>query len=278
MLLYKYLGPDRADVLKARRIRFTQPGDLNDPTEFAPAIQAVASDEIVRDYTDQNLESFIEQELAKYGPLAQFIPQHLKKQVIKMAKEQVPIWFRATQAQLVPEVASRFRQVIDQHIGVLCLSEVANSELMWGHYTVNHAGFVIGFDSENEFFSRKRSKADEFGFLRKVEYRNQRPQVTLTNTNSHDWFQVKSDKWAYEREHRIAQVLKDANFRIEHGQFPICLFDFPISAVKQIILGLRASPSLKDEIKGISNGFPSVELLQVFQSPSEYDLMVKPLN
>src|SRR5947207_1139944 len=44
MILYKYLRPARVDVLKHRRIRFTQPGDFNDPFEFRPKIRELASD------------------------------------------------------------------------------------------------------------------------------------------------------------------------------------------------------------------------------------------
>ncbi len=37
MILYKYLKPERAlSVLRSKRIRFTQPGDFNDPFEFRP--------------------------------------------------------------------------------------------------------------------------------------------------------------------------------------------------------------------------------------------------
>ncbi len=35
-LLYKYVVPDRIDILTGRRIRFTQPFFLNDPFEFSP--------------------------------------------------------------------------------------------------------------------------------------------------------------------------------------------------------------------------------------------------
>jgi hypothetical protein len=42
MILYKYLHPDRIDVLTQKMVRFTQPGDFNDPFEFRPYIQSAA--------------------------------------------------------------------------------------------------------------------------------------------------------------------------------------------------------------------------------------------
>lgn len=37
-LLYKYVSPERIDVLREKRIRFTQPCFLNDPFEFRPGM------------------------------------------------------------------------------------------------------------------------------------------------------------------------------------------------------------------------------------------------
>ena len=37
-ILYKYIPPDLAIIVKNRLIRFTQPGDFNDPFEFLPAL------------------------------------------------------------------------------------------------------------------------------------------------------------------------------------------------------------------------------------------------
>jgi hypothetical protein len=69
MILYKYLAPVRSDVLRHRRIRFTQPGDFHDPFEFRPRIQSAASDDEVRAYVEEHFD----QELEKYGALARLV-------------------------------------------------------------------------------------------------------------------------------------------------------------------------------------------------------------
>ena len=53
---------------------------------------------------------------------------------------------------------------LNLNIGILCLSEVRDSILMWGHYTDSHQGFVIGFDSDQPFFSNRRSD-NAFGMI-----------------------------------------------------------------------------------------------------------------
>lgn len=73
MLLYKYLGPERIDVVSGKAIRFTQPSHFNDPFEFRPAIdqlfskqflddhiirQLVSSPEVFRDHVISHLRDF----------------------------------------------------------------------------------------------------------------------------------------------------------------------------------------------------------------------------
>jgi len=47
MILYKYCGPARLDVLQRERIRFTQPAALNDPFELRPYFDQIAPDDAI---------------------------------------------------------------------------------------------------------------------------------------------------------------------------------------------------------------------------------------
>src|SRR5437667_6790953 len=51
-----------------------------------------------------------------------------------------------------------FTEAMGSQIGILSLSEVPDSTLMWSHYGAQHHGFLIGFDSDHPFFNRRRSK------------------------------------------------------------------------------------------------------------------------
>jgi hypothetical protein len=273
VVLYKYLPPVRLDVLEKRRIRFTQPGDFNDPFECRPCIRAAVEQEDVREYVANNFDQLVDKELAQYPMLANLSGARLREVLIPL-KSRLPELFRLFEPQLLPKVSVAIDGALNEHIGVLCLSEVRDSVLMWGHYTDNHQGFVVGFDSNSAFFSRRRSAEDEFGFLRRVEYRRDRPMVALSDTSSPDWFQAKCAEWHYEKEWRIISPLFQADERIEGARYPVCLFGFPPDAVSEIIVGLRTSAVVSERIRSLATSFPRATLLQAGEEPSEYALTI----
>lgn len=77
MYLYKYLNPDRVDVLKQRRIRFTQPSALNDPFEFKPLFARIIDPTHVLDHFAANPIDITDTVEDGYGKL----PEDLKAQV-----------------------------------------------------------------------------------------------------------------------------------------------------------------------------------------------------
>ncbi len=273
MILYKYLQPARVDILKHRRIRFTQPGDFNDPFEFRPKIREVASDAEVQAYVEEHFEQLVEEELAKYGALVQSLPQAELRGLLTKQKAMLPALFRLLEPAAIQKLSPVIDGFLNLNVGLLCLSEVRDSILMWGHYTDNHQGFVVGFDSGHPFFSRRRSDQDEFGYLRRVEYSPQRPQVTLTDTSSPVWFSTKSEPWSYEKEWRIVRVLSEADHRIDLSPFPICLFEFAPDAVLEIIVGMRSPPSLVAEIRSLAAGLPRAQLFVACED-SGYGLLI----
>lgn len=274
MILYKYLQPARAnDILKHRRVRFTQPGDLNDPFEFRPKIREVASDANVQSYVEKNFDKLVDEELSKYGALGQFLPQADLRGLIGEQKAILPVLFRLLEPAAIQKLAPIIDGILNLNVGILCLSEVRDSLLMWGHYTDNHQGFVVGFDSDHPFFLKRRTDKDEFGFLRRVDYTSQRPQVTLSDTESQVWFSTKSQQWSYEKEWRIVRVLSEAEHQIDRSPFPICLFEFPPDAVREIIVGMRSSPFLVADIRALARSFPRAEVLLASEG-SEYGLLV----
>ena len=277
MILYKYLQPARVDLLKHRRIRFTQPGDFNDPFEFRPKIREVASDAEVQTYVEEHFEQLVEEELAKYGALVQFLPQADLRGLLTKQKAMLPALFRLLEPAAIQKLSPMIDGFLNQNVGLLCLSEVRDSILMWGHYTDNHQGFVVGFDSDHPFFSRRRSDKDEFGFLRRVDYSPRRPQVTLTDTTSPVWFSTKSEQWSYEKEWRIVRVLSEADHRIDRSPFPICLFEFAPDAVVEIIVGMRSPPSLVTEIRSLAASLPRAQLF-IASEASGYGLLINKIG
>jgi len=268
MVLYKYLPPARLDVIEKRTIRFTQPADFNDPFEFRPCIQSAASDAQVREYVEANFETLVDRELAQYG---QLVPAALRAQLPQL-KANLPALFRLSEPHVLAKVSPLIDEFLNRHVGVLCLSELKDSILMWGHYTENHQGLTVGFDADHPFFSRRRSDQDEFGFLRRVEYSRERPNIVLSDTSSREWFQTKCLDWAYEKEWRIVRLLSEADQRVDGSRLPACLFGFPEDAVMEIVIGLRAPEWLVEKVRSLKPCFPRATLLQAREDPSNYGL------
>lgn len=151
--------------------------------------------------------------------------------------------------------------------GVVCLSESRDNLLMWSHYANEHKGCVLGFtianpNTNNRFdkhykFFENYNDCEKMGFdgeFQHVEYRKQRRyghdffESTLTDTDYsedesvflREVLQVKSDEWAYEKEHRAILPLAEADkivvpielcenfnhFLIELKAYDFCEFDF----------------------------------------------------
>ncbi|MGB4117445.1 MAG: hypothetical protein WBK51_12965 [Polaromonas sp.] len=65
MSLYKYLHPDRTDVLRNQSIRFSSPAVLNDPFELKPHLAAIATATYAKAEFQRVLPSIIDEELAR---------------------------------------------------------------------------------------------------------------------------------------------------------------------------------------------------------------------
>jgi Protein of unknown function (DUF2971) len=278
MILYKYLHPDRLSVLRERKIRFTQPGDFNDPFEFRPRIESLMRDQQTREHVAANFDQLVDEELAQNGALLQSMPKETWKQLLLAQKPLLPALFSLLMPETLNRTSFSIDKVLNQSVGILCLSEMRDSLLMWGHYADNHRGLVIGFDSDHPFFYKKRNENDEFGYLRKVDYRRQRPSVVLSDTTSAIWFESKSEHWTYEQEWRIVRVLTEATQRIEREPFPICLFEFPCDSVKEIILGMRSSVSIIQETMLLARNFPGAKILKAQEHSTEYAVIMEPVT
>ncbi len=257
--LFKYLHPDRIDVLKNKAIRFSQPDAFNDPFEFKPVINSVCSNDYFQNYVDENLDCITKEELSN------MLPPHIRNLVSpELVKAFVKRYLQDNHESLgnvLKALGTHASQIIpkksNELIGVLSLTEKKDNLLMWSHYADSHRGYCIGFDSTHSFFNRKRSEKDEFYHLRKVKYLQDRPSKTMDEMDGIDMFLLKSDVWEYEQEWRICSVLSDANTILESSHVPpVCLFNFPSEVVKEVIIGANASNEFIENIANLINQDP----------------------
>ncbi|MGA3798149.1 DUF2971 domain-containing protein [Pseudomonas fluorescens] len=267
MRIFKYLHPDRIDVLEACRICVSSPLNLNDPFELKPPLRLFGSDELMLNEAMKFLPEMAAESYDKMPSEVQVLfsrDQFLEIiQTLLLSKEG---GLSDTINKLMPEIAKRFNTTTEQRMGILCLSETHDNLLMWAHYGCSHEGFVIEFDSEAAFFNQKRSEVDELRSLRPVIYSPIRPTLTFSEAKDMSALLTKSDHWSYEREWRMMLDLNDASAVISVGDKRFHLFDFHPQTIKSVIFGSRMSQAKKDEISKLITERSSLEHINCFQA------------
>lgn len=261
MSIYKYVTPERIDVVERARIRFSQVDALNDPFELRPIFKQLATREVWEkgvleavnferaifqiyeqapaDFTaTTSREEFLEEFKARIESGEIDIKSMVKDVIDEFIATDLPGLTRQAQEDLHRNLA--------ENVGILSLTSNPRSELMWSHYADSHRGMVLEFDEKSPFFNRRRSTKDEFYHLRKVEYLNpaERAVNLMTDLEGARVFCAKHSQWSYESEQRVLSPLKDMSF-IEVGDDRIYLEEFPKSALIGIILGCRSSDNLR---------------------------------
>jgi hypothetical protein len=254
------------DVLENLKIRYSQPGAFNDPFEVKPYISHISNDEQIETGIDQILD----EETRK---LYEELPSQIRsvfplEQVVSLVKQRRES-LRGQFSGLVNSFTPRLREIMEEKfnelLGILSLSESPTSLLMWSHYSQNHEGFLIGFDVSHSHFNEKRSEKDEFGYARKVEYRQKRPNAALTGMDAVEVFLVKAAEWAYEHEWRVLRPLPNATQRIETEGLPVCLFSFPPECVAEITIGARASAKDHSMLLSLASNLAGERNIRVYK-------------
>lgn len=212
--LFKYVTVDTLLHILSSGIRFTQPGAFNDPFELLPEI-CVPVDQA-------------EQQIAISFDIA-----------AKRRSPPVGEVGESSEDYNCCDITSRsILKELNLSIGILCLSRVGDSLLMWSHYADQYAGAVIEFDGNNGFFDGQID----------IEYRSHRPKKDISAYLSEGVpiplaeLCVKSDQWRYEDEVRVVRNLDHCEDTGKSCRgFPIYTQKVPQDCIKEIILGERTS-------------------------------------
>lgn len=274
MILYKYLSPERIDVLANCKFRYSQPGALNDPFEVKLSFGKLASDsEAINLFNEKfpvELEEFYKshpRELRRKLSFKEF--QKKSQYLIPAALAQ----YMKNLDELTPVVREQATQFMDENIGIFSLTQTSINKLMWSHYADSHKGFIIGFDVTHPYFNQKKSDVDEFGYLRKVEYRNNRPSLPMVEHEGTDVLLIKSREWEYEEEWRIIRPLREADEVRDFKPYSIYLFNFPTDTIREVILGCKMSGDKKNELIGlIKLKFDDVSIYQAELNVQDYNI------
>jgi hypothetical protein len=152
VIFYKYLPPERIDILQNRLIRFTQPNALNDPFEAKPHFYAFA--------TKEGFSSAFADTI-RQAPLiwehCRLVTQtNLGQRAFTDKVERDPDYADWLYKNVgLPDLLPKERKRVERWfniVGILSLSETADNLLMWAHYAEEHTGFVLMFDGSHKFF------------------------------------------------------------------------------------------------------------------------------
>ncbi len=272
MKIYKYFpppSPKYPHFISSLQIRFTQPVDLNDPYECNPHIDNYCDINFIASY----FRSLAQPEIDKIHTYSSNSKE--RKEKLKMLNKKVEKGIRKyrNNPKKIKELAEKsLKDVLNNNIGILSLSERRDSTAMWAHYTHKHKGLTVSFDSENDFFKQKESDKSDIGILKKVFYENSRISLDLQGLISHkekiskDIYYIKSKDWSYEEEWRILRDLACADKRIDGQPCPICLFNVPPSAILEVCLGMNMQKNDGTDILHSIQSNASLSHVKIFRA------------
>lgn len=223
LTLYKYrdwTNKFHRRLITHQEIYFSKPSEFNDP--FDGNIPVRWDLMTYEECFEKNLE-FLNTFLKNKDP-------KLVKNFAKKITDEKTHWHPEKLKKESPEQLRKW----DSIIGLLSLSKIEDNILMWSHYSLNHTGFVVGFDTEsliNDY---------DFDYLEPIKYQIQYPTISGkddTTQQFHKKFFYKSDLWQYENEWRLSKN------HIEKR-----LIKLKKETINKIIIGACADSKRTDEI------------------------------
>jgi hypothetical protein len=282
-MLYKYLRPERVDVLNSLEIRFTQPNALNDPFELRPRFELLIPEvEVLANYSATPVDfdpilrqaySILAEEqrsVLPYEAAASAFKSFMESDQGRSATSEGLLQFLRFNSQMATPLCESLYEALNRGVGILSLTEVPDELLMWAHYAESHRGILLGFDEKHAFFNRKRSDNDEFNFLRKVIYADLPPAPSALGVDGNALFITKGMKWSYEREWRMLAPLEDSSRSVEIAGDTVHLFALPPQALVSVVIGARASAELERSVLGAVRA--SADLAHISVSRAALDL------
>ena len=169
-----------------------------------------------------------------------------------------------------------------KRLGILSLAESPDNLLMWAHYCQDHTGFVIGFDARHPWFDEGRAYYIEpyvgkqhlgLDGLQPIEYADDLPNAGRNIPIGA--FVTKSKEWSYEQEVRKFRHLNEAS----HVTGSVHLFKFPKDLLREVILGCKAAPELRNQIRCLKQGsLPNLVLKEARRDRRSYSLRIVELD
>jgi hypothetical protein len=258
MSLYKYVPPERLDVLRNLRIRFTQPGAQNDPFEFRPLVSRFRRAEAARQQLSQQWNEQFPKAVGQLDPDTQFKLKEFMRKFPAAVAAVKEMRLDEADKQSDPAIGEEVFQELNRQVGILSLSEIPDSLLLWRRYASGQSGFVYEFDDKHPWFWARTEEKDDIHELRKVNYIDVPSSPSLSELVALEVLYSKRKYWEYEREWRIIRPLAEGS-----GREDIYLFEVPPAALTRVIVGSSASEDSIEELVRIITSNPGLAHLRV---------------
>lgn len=271
--LYKYC-PARLSFFENQMIRFTPPVELNDIYDCMVSISGLFPEnktwqeieDMIRTSTQQlpSYDAYIALERMRYFYHNRGNPS-VALEIVKANEE------LKTKSRYIAEAAYKINS-----FGVLCLSEVPDSNLMWAYYADKHQGYTLELDPAHDFFHKQRflySDLDPVQPVRYVETRLEMATMELPDNRLEILF-TKASCWQHEKEWRMILGSIDSLPLVNglKGLVPI-----PNELIKSITLGANASQDLVRNAKFFCQR-RNIELKKIVPDHSTFQLRIEPYN
>lgn len=285
--IYKYVPPERIDILENLLIRITQPKYLNDPFDAVLSFKKIVEKELflkhfnienlfekivtnlnntlsdfnARNNLDSSLEKLLELQGKDFNHFKNFFLNEMENVTTLFTTENM------VTKKLLNEEINKF-------LGVISFTESPNNIPMWAYYADVHRGFVIIFNAEHKFFNSGLIVDKDFGKLQKIIYSPDKTVLhSLKEFKSNPFFE-KHIRWQNEEEWRIILPLSLAS----SIKFPdIHLINIPPELIIGIIFGFRSNPELVDyvyKLKSQKDIWNHLQLYKTIPLLDEYKMKI----
>ena len=241
---FKYLHPDRFDVLESQKVRFSPPGALNDPFELL----------FGTDFLDDPEKSkWIGEDVGTRQFLRHLNKSKTEGRSPKYTEEQ----FRAAAAERASKMKDKLKAVAIESqksqisvFRIFCLTSVPprgpKSLPLWTYYTDGHKGMALEFDAKHPWVGYKCPGTDDpySGIVRYSEKR-----VQYSDPLTPDFVFTKAECWRHEGEYRILRHLDTAK-DLDCSKVD-SLVTFPAKALISVTLGINSPHSLVEKVQAV---------------------------
>lgn len=238
--LYKYC-PERISFFENPMLRFTPPLELNDVFDCFPSISGMfPAGKTWEEIEPQIINSIQNRPHAEVRYITACSRSLFKNRNIPKVAEQI----NNADLKLIEEARNILNLSYEQNpFGILCLSEIPDSILMWSYYSDSHRGYIIELDIENNFFNQKTLQHDELNYVRKVQYVTERPTMAVMElvNNPTQILYTKSKIWEHEQEWRMIWGGIDSIPLVDNKKG---LIQIDREVICSIILGVNASKKM----------------------------------